>query len=63
MIAFVLGLLTVLVVFAIVAVQIYGVILGFQKKWYIGLAALVFNPFAFVLGVAKLCGKDLLKDA
>lgn len=43
------------------AIQIYGVVLGFRKAWYVGLAALVFQPFAFVVGAAKLLGKDLLK--
>lgn len=46
---------------AIFCVQIYGTYVSFCKKWYIGLAALVFPGFAVVVGAAKLFKKDLLK--
>jgi len=44
------------------ALHIYGAILGFRKKWYIGLAALVFSGFGLVLGISKVFfKKDLIK--
>ena len=55
------ALLALLLFLALASIQIYGVVLGFRKAWYVGLAALVFQPFAFVVGAAKLLGKDLLK--
>ena len=43
------------------ALHIYGIVLSFQKKWYIGLASLVVPLFALVIGVAKFFfKKDLL---
>jgi hypothetical protein len=42
--------------------SVYGMILSFKKKWYIGLAAIVVPLFAFVIGTAKVVfKKDLLK--
>lgn len=47
---------------AMFALHIYGAVLGFRKKWYIGLAALVFGGFGLVLGIAKVFfKKDLIK--
>jgi hypothetical protein len=45
-----------------VAFQIYGTVVCFRKKWYMGLAALAVPGFSLVIGVAKLFfKKDLLK--
>lgn len=46
---------------AVLGVAVYGIYLSFQKAWYIGLAALVFPVFGFVVGSAKLFNKELLK--
>lgn len=41
---------------------IYGIYLAFNKKWYLGVLALIFSGFGVVLGGAKLFFKeDLLK--
>ena len=45
----------------LITIQIVGVVVCFQKKWYVGLAGLVFPIFSLVVGAAKLLGKDLLK--
>jgi uncharacterized ion transporter superfamily protein YfcC len=40
---------------------IYGIVLSFRKAWYVGLAALVFPLFGFIVGVTKfLGGTDIL---
>jgi len=45
----------------LIGLYIYGVVLGFRKKWYMGLAALMFSPFGVSLGMAKYFFKtDLL---
>jgi hypothetical protein len=45
----------------LIGLYIYGVVLGFRKKWYMGLAALMFSPFGVTLGIAKYFFKtDLL---
>jgi hypothetical protein len=42
--------------------HLYGAYLGFQKKWYIGLAALLVGGFGVIIGAAKLFfNKDLIK--
>ena len=47
---------------ALFALHIYGAILGFRVKWYIGLLALLFGGFGILLGIAKfIFKKDLLK--
>lgn len=43
------------------ALKIYGVILSFKKKWYIGAVAIIVPGFAEVIAIAKLLKKDLLK--
>ena len=54
------GLLTFCIFIGIM--KIYGVCLGFQKKWYIGAIALFVPFFAEIVGVAKFVfKKDLLK--
>ena len=44
------------------ALHIYGAILGFRKKWYIGFLALFFGGFGIFLAIGKVFfKKDLLK--
>lgn len=46
----------------LVSLVIYGIVLSFQKAWYVGLAALVFPAFGLVVGLAKFVfKKDILK--
>lgn len=53
-------LVLILCIFSLIC-QIYGIVLGFKKKWYVGLAAIVVPMFAIAVGGAKLLGKkDLL---
>jgi hypothetical protein len=41
--------------------EVYGVYLSFNKKWYLGAVALLVPGFALVIGAAKfLFRKDLL---
>ena len=47
-------LLAVLLNVVALGVTIYGVVISFKKAWYVGLAALVFPIFGFVVGGAKL---------
>lgn len=59
------GLTMVLVVLAIaiglIGLKVYGVVLSFQKKWYIGVAALLVPFFAEIIALSKLLfKKDLL---
>jgi hypothetical protein len=43
------------------ALNIYGLILCFKKKWYVGLAGLVFPLFALLVGISQaIFKKDLL---
>jgi len=45
-----------------VFLQLYGVYLGFKKKWYIGAVSLLLPGFAPVVGAAKfLFNKNILK--
>lgn len=47
--------------FAILGLRVYGIVLSFKKKWYIGVAALVVPLFAEIVAIAKLVfKKDLL---
>lgn len=47
---------------ALLALHIYGAYLCFCKKWYIGLAALVFGWFGIIVGAARyFWGKDILR--
>ena len=49
-------------IFAFIALKIYGVVLCFRKKWYIGCAAIVVPLFPEIVAGAKLLlKKDLLK--
>ncbi len=41
-------------------VQLYGAYLSFKKAWYVGAIALFVPGFAFVIGLAKMLGKDFL---
>jgi hypothetical protein len=60
MILFVLAM--VVLAMGLFVLHIYGAVLGFRKKWYIGLLALVFGQFGLILGAAKFFFKtDLLK--
>ncbi len=43
------------------ALQVYGVLVSFSKKWYFGLLSLLIPGFAMVVGGAKVLGKDILK--
>jgi hypothetical protein len=53
-----------LLVLGYIALTVYGAILAFRKKWYIGLATLVVPFFATVLGISKFFfKKDLLDNA
>lgn len=61
MTAVIIGILGFALVMASIVAQVYGVVLSFRKKWYVGLAALAVPAFALVVGGAKLLGKDLLK--
>lgn len=54
-----LGLATV----GVIALEIYGIYLSFKKKWYIGLASILFPSMALVVALAKLCKKDILKGS
>lgn len=45
-----------------IGLTIYGIVLSFEKKWYIGAVALVIPLFAQVVAIAKICGKDILKN-
>lgn len=44
-----------------ITLQICGIVVSFQKKWYLGFAAIVCPPFAFAVGIAKVFKKDILK--
>lgn len=61
MIGLLMLLATLAVVVGMFGLWVYGIVLCFQKKWYVGLAALSVPLFAQVIAVGKLCGKDLLK--
>lgn len=46
---------------ALLALKVYGIVLAFRAKWYIGAVALFVPLFAEVLAIAKLAfKKDLL---
>lgn len=45
-----------------IALKIHGIILGFKKKWYIGLACIFVPFFALIVSLSKiLLKKDILK--
>lgn len=42
--------------------HIHGIVISFQKKWYLGLAAILVPGFATIVSIAKLVfKKDILK--
>lgn len=44
-----------------IALQVYGIYLGFKKAWYVGAIAIVIPLFALVVGTSKaVFDKDLL---
>lgn len=46
---------------ALAGLSVYGIILSFNKKWYIGAVALFLPLFGLVIGTAKVVfKKDLL---
>lgn len=51
-----------LLTIALLAIKIYGVVLGFKSKWYFGVLALVVPFFAEIITISKLLlKKDLLE--
>lgn len=49
--------------FLMLGLKIYGAVLGFRKKWYFGLMALMVPFFGEIVALAKLIfKKDLLKE-
>lgn len=55
-------LLAVLVLsLAVMALKVYGIVLCFKAKWYIGVVAILVPFFAEIIAIAKLAfKKDLL---